>query len=149
MPGTASSPPTGVVLVERLQEAGRHRLLGEEADAQSRRLTRRRLEHLLRVARRVVVEAEHHGALDRLTARRHRRIAVCGDLAVELLEVLDEALLRLHAVGGARERAGAHLLVRKVDLVVKARRAWRRVGDEPVVQPTWKKVSLEDDLYDL
>ena len=38
----------------------------------------------------MVVEAEHHGALDRLTARRHRRIAVCGDLAVELLEVLDK-----------------------------------------------------------
>ena len=51
----------------------------------------------------MIVEAEHDGALDGLAARRHRRVAVRRYLAVELLQVLDEGLLRLHAVGGAGE----------------------------------------------
>ena len=65
---------------------------------------------------------------------RARRIAVRRDLAVELLEVLDEGLLRLHAVVAAREGARAHLLSREVDHVVEPRRAGRRIGNQPLVQ---------------
>ena len=38
------------------------------------------------------------GALDGLAARRHCRVAVLRYLPVELLQVLDKSLLRLHAV---------------------------------------------------